>query len=272
MPRHHRALLWVILLVAAVTALAACGEENVFSSSEETTTLPPSTIAETTTLVTTTEASTTTAESSTTSTVPLGCTTGPSEIPVGALSRQVIDVDGDGLPDTAWLLATPDGTVQVGIVTAAGGGAARLWDSASPGGRYVLVADGDGQLPVMVFADDVRMVQLWEFRDCALQDVLDAANQPFWFSMGYGPVGLGVECTEVGGAMHLVRPDIVTDDGTTVGWSRTVIDLADGRATEGATVTGFYTRPADDAAIARLHDVTCGSLTIEEDGLAYTQG
>jgi spore germination protein GerM len=195
------------------------------------------------------------------------CGSGSTTVPEGAVSRQVVDVDGDGVPDTMWIQTAADGTVRAGIIGSTGAAAERLFDSASPVSRSIMVVDVDGRGPVEVLADDGRAVQLWQFRDCQLVDVLNVQGQPYTFSLGFTDVGDGVDCIDVGGTQQLVGYDVVSDDGTTVEWSYTVVEVGDGVATNGPTTVGTYARPADSAAIDRLRQVSCGVMTMGTDGI-----
>jgi len=54
---------------------------------------------------------------------------------------EVVDIDGDGHPDTAWLASPGNGGRELGVVTAAGGGDKVAIDSASPVELSLLVVD-----------------------------------------------------------------------------------------------------------------------------------
>jgi hypothetical protein len=200
-----------------------------------------------------------------------GCRTGPSTVPAGAVTKTVIDVDGDGRPDTAWIARGADGRTTIGVVTAAGGGAVRPFESASPVTRSILVADADDGGPVEVFASDGRSVQLWAFTGCDLVDVRDAQGAPYVFSLGFSGIGTGVGCVAIDGRKRLVGLDVTSDRGDTVEWSRTIVELQGATARNGATSSGTFTRPADDHTIDLLHQVTCGQLTMAADGLTAPQ-
>ena len=181
----------------------------------------------------------------------------------------MVDVDADSRPDTAWIATAADGTVTVGIVTAAGGGATRRFVSASPVRRSILVVDTNQRPPVEILADTGRSVQLWAFQDCAIVDITDSQSKPYEFSLGFTDIGTGVGCVTIDGLQELVGLD-AKENGDMVDWSRTIVDLDGTRARNGATSTGTFTRPGDDQKIELLHQVTCGEMTIGKDGLTAT--
>ena len=284
--RMHRSFQFAVIAVAGALFLGACssntnssGTETGTDSSVDSTasaaeTAPPpsptvSSVAPgqaTSTSVTTPAADPTVAVSSQPS---VGCTTGSTAIPDAATRGPVVDVDADGRPDTAWIATAADGVVTVGIVTAAGGGVTRRFDSASPVSRSILVVDTDQRPPVEILADTGRSVQLWAFKDCAIVDVTDLQGKPYVFSLGFTDIGTGVGCVTIDGLQELVGLD-AKERGDTVDWSRTIVDLDGTRARNGATSTGTFTRPGDDQKIDLLHQVTCGELTMGKNGLTAT--
>lgn len=188
-----------------------------------------------------------------------GCTGGaPSVIPAGAARGPVADVDGDGRPDTAWIATEASGEVRVGIITAAGGRAERAFTSASPVTRSILVVDVNPDTPPLVLANDGRTVQLWAVIDCSIVDALNKSGQPYTFSLGFTDVGTGVGCETVDGRQELVGLDTGEPQGDLVPWTSTVVEVRGDQARNGSVASGTYTRGADDAAIERLHGVTCG--------------
>jgi hypothetical protein len=192
-------------------------------------------------------------------------------IPADANSGEVADVDGDGHPDTLWL-APPAGGVAgrpMGIVTAAGGRVETRVESAAPIPLSVLVVDVDLTPPVELLVSDGRLVQLWAFADCALAQVTDPDGAPYNFDLGQRiGTGTGVGCAGPGDDRRLVGLNIIGDDGTTVRWERTTITRDGLVADEGETESGTFTRPDDDARIELLNGVSCGDLTLADDGIS----
>jgi hypothetical protein len=250
--RRVRRVLLIVVLVGVVL-LSACSSDDDDNSS--------STSSPSTTSSATSTAPTTTATSAPPVTTTTACTTGDHTIPTGAVTRPTIDVDGDGQPDVAWIV-TGNGTTTFGIATSAGGGATVPFDSASPVMRSALVVDADGKPPAEILLDDGRSVQLYAFDACRIVPITNPQGQPYVFSLGFTEVGTGVGCAD----RHLVGLDAKIN-GSTVDWSRTVIDLDGTHAENGAITTGTYQSPADDAAIATLHTVTCGDATIANSGV-----
>ncbi len=218
---------------------------------------------------TTTPSTSTTSTSSTTTTVAAaGCTSGSADVPEGATSRQVGDLDGDGRPDTVWINVADDGTTTVGVVTAAGGGTERTWESASPVERSVLVAQINDSTPPLFLADDGRTVDLWAFDDCSIADVLNVQGQPYQFSLGFTDYGTGVGCATIDGVQQLVGFNVTNQSDQRVDWTQTVVTVHGTEARNGTETSGTYTSPADDAQIQLLHTVSCGALTITNDGIS----
>ncbi|HEY8526474.1 MAG TPA: hypothetical protein VIL48_15985 [Acidimicrobiales bacterium] len=198
-----------------------------------------------------------------------GCAGGGPAVPEGegVGSGEIVDVDGDGRADVGWLAAHADGTRELGVATAAGGGDVVEIDSASPNVLTLLAVDADERPPVELFVSDGRTVELWAFADCALAPVTDPAGAPYLFDLGVRGTGTGIGCRESDGGRQLVGLNVVDDDGTTVEWTRTVIERDGLQARNGPTDEGRFERPADDAAIELLHTVSCGDVTITDDGI-----
>lgn len=95
-----------------------------------------------------------------------------------------------------------------------------------------------------------------------------------WASGGYGT---GVGCADADadadgdGRRDLLGLNVTGSSDTTVDWSRTIIERDGLQASNGATDTGTYQRPADDAQIELLYTVSCGDLTIDDDGIRQPQ-
>ncbi len=263
----------------AVGLLGACSSDDAADSTSTTSTTPPatSTSAPATTAPATTAAPTTSAPAPvpTTTVASSGpCATGAVPIPAGAARREVVDVDGDDRPDEGWIAQGDDGVVTVGINTAAGGGATTTFDSASPVTRTVLVANADEQGPVELFLDDGRLVQLHAFADCAIAPVRNPEGEDYTFGLGFTDVGTGVGCVDTPDGRRLAGLDLDDEqmgpDGE-VAWSRTIVELDGLTAENGTTTTGTYRQPEDDAAVALLTTVTCGDLTVADDGITLPE-
>jgi len=255
------------LTLFTVLALAACSSDSDGGASSTSTT---TTIAGGTSTTAASSTSTTAAAgSSTTAVTPPAtpCTGGRVARPASAVAKAVPDVDGDGRADEGWIAEADDGTVTVGIDTAAGGGFTTPFESASPVMRSVLVVDVDEQGPVELLFDDGRLVRLYAVSDCQIVPVTNPEGETYTFGLGFTDVGTGVGCVDTPDGRRLAGLDVTSDEGDTVAWSRTVVELDGTKARNGATEEGTFTRPADDAAIALLRQVTCGDLTTLVDGL-----
>jgi hypothetical protein len=198
-----------------------------------------------------------------------GCTGPAPTIDKPANQGRIVDVDGDGRPDTAWLSSPGNGKREMGVVTAAGGGDKVQVDSASPVAFSLLVADADDKAPVELFLSDNRTVQLWAFADCKLQQVRDNRGQPYLFDLGFRGNGTGVGCVDADhdGHRDLVGLNVGNRTSTAVQWKRTIIERVALRAANGHSDGGRYTLPAEAAKVDLLYTVSCGNLDIKRDAI-----
>lgn len=198
-----------------------------------------------------------------------GCTGAGPTVPddAGAGVGEIVDVDGDGRGDTGWLGVHDDGSRTLGVATAAGGGDVAPVESGSPGLLTMLVVDADEEAPVELLVSDGHTAGLWAFADCRLAQVVGPDGEPYLFDLGMRGNGTGVGCHGTGGGRQLVGLDVADDDGRVVEWTRTVVERDGLAARHGETDRGRYERPGDAEAIALLYSVTCGDMTIDEDGI-----
>jgi len=269
-----RSTFLVAVLTLAVVVTACSGSSN---AADDTTTTAPTTTAPVATtapssVVPTTAAAPPTTETATSAPATGGCRTGtPNAVPAGATHQTTLDLDGDGKPDTLWLDAPKSGGERMGVVTAAGGGSTIDLSSASPIPESAFVVDADGKAPLEILTSDGRVGGLYAFVDCSIQVVKDVKGQPYRFDLGFGDYGTGVGCTTVDGVRYLTGLHALSDDGTTVKWTRTEILLDGLTAKNGKTQSGTFTHPSDDGAINLLHTLSCGQKTIEADGITVPE-
>ena len=190
---------------------------------------------------------------------------GTAGVPDGAVSRPTVDVDADDRPDTAWIADAGDGEVRFGIATASGGGASAPFPSASPVSRSVLVADVTGEGQLVALADDGRQVLLFAFSDCSIVPVTGPDGAPYAFDLGSAGSGTGVGCLDVDGdgVRDLAGLD-AADDGT--GYTATAVRLDGARAS--TTDAGVTVADAPPAQAEAARSVTCGDLSLLDDGVA----
>lgn len=199
----------------------------------------------------------------------MACTSGYVEPPIEVSQGTIVDVDGDGQEDQGWVGIGPDGVV-VGINTAAGGGAYVPFESGSPVERSLLAVNANEEGPVELFLSDGRTVSLYAFVDCDIVPVTNEQGEIYQFSLGFTGFGTGVGCAQINGRSELVGFNVeATDDDGTVHWTRTVIKLHGTEARNGDTTSGVFHSPADDAEIELLHGVSCGNLTMADDGIVF---
>ncbi|WP_426572614.1 hypothetical protein [Aquihabitans sp. McL0605] len=255
-----------VLGIGAALLVAACSGSG--SGASPTTTRATTSTAAATTSTT----STSTTAAPTTTAAPKPCSSGDGTPPAGAVTKPIIDVDGDGKPDTGWVASSTDGTVTVGIETAAGGGDSMPFESASPVERSMLVVDADEQPPAEIILSDGRGATLYAWVDCTIAPVRNPQGQTYAFDLGDRiGTGSGIGCAATADGRRLVGLNRQATTGSTVPWSQTVIELDGTSARNGAKTTGTYTSPGDDAQIELLDQITCGAITMQADGITLQQ-
>lgn len=203
-----------------------------------------------------------------------GCPATGDGVPPGASSTEVVDVDGDGRPDTAWLTAGADRTF--GITTASGATFSAPITSASPIPASAVVGSvattDAGDVPITL-VDLGREAQLFALTDCTVTQTTDAAGQAYVFDRGFGDQGTGVGCSDVDGATRLAGL-LATQEGD--GWTvtRTLIDLTEGGrvAANGTVAVVAEKAAADDAVVTTAQEVSCGDLVAGAGGLTEPGG
>ena len=198
-----------------------------------------------------------------------GCPSVGRQIPQGTTTKQTVDVDGDGRPDTAWIATQPDssGGIAFGARTASGGFLAATIHSASPVARSVLFADVTGHGEVIALASDGRQVLLYAVSECQLIPVKNLQGKQYAFDLGFTGYGTGVGCVDADsdGTTDLVGLKYVPESQGAGTIQRTIVRLSGNQARNGATDTV----PATNANMAdEAQSVSCGDLTLAADGVS----
>jgi hypothetical protein len=196
------------------------------------------------------------------------CTAKTATQPPGAATKQSLDVDGDGKPDTLWIATQPgsDGSVEFGITTAAGGTFGTTIRSASPVARSVVVADVTGKGELIALASDGRQALLYGISSCSFVAEMNAQGQQYAFDLGFGDFGTGVGCVDANGdgTTDLVGLKFEPESNGAGTIKRTIVELNGPQARNGATDTVPVTR-ASEADEAQM--VSCGGVTLAQDGV-----
>lgn len=197
-----------------------------------------------------------------------GCPATGDGPPAGADTHEIVDVDGDGRPDTAWITGGAGRTF--GITTASGATFSAPIESASPvpaSAIVNLVAAGDATAPIAL-VDVGREVLLFSAADCAVTPTQNAQGEPYTFDKGFTGFGTGVGCTAESGVLHLAGLNAVSEDGTSFTVSRTFVDLdAEARnATNGEEETIADDAGPDEAVVTTGQETSCGDLVAGQDG------
>jgi hypothetical protein len=194
-----------------------------------------------------------------------GCPPGGTPPPAGAAQRQIANLDGSDGASTLWV----GGGVNrvVGVTTASGTNSDVQISSASPMPLAALAIDARNDGGNQIIVSDGRSARLYTFSECRLQTVVDAHyRRPFVFDLqNLRDNGTGVGCSDLGDGRQLVGLQAVnTDNQWTV--RRTEINLNGIVATTGRSDTVTATS-AQDPAVTSAQTISCGDLTISQDGV-----
>lgn len=195
-----------------------------------------------------------------------GCPATPGvTTPAGADVREVVDVDGDGRPDQAWLTGGEDR--RFGITTASGATFSIAIESASPLPAAAVVGVVQGDQPIALI-DLWREALVYSLDGCAVTAPTNAQGTPYTFDRGFGDVGTGVGCSQDGAVLRLAGLDAVQAADSTFTVTRTWVDLSkDGRkATNGAKSTVATGAAGTEAVVTTAQEVTCGDAVAGKDG------
>ena len=155
----------------------------------------------------------------------------------------------------------------VGVSTASGANSDVQISSASPMPLTALAIDAQDNGGDQIIVSDGRSARLYSFAACRLQAVVDRAGAPFVFDLqNLRDHGTGVGCSDLGNGRRLVgQQALQTDTGR---WTvrRTEIDLNGTVATIGPSDTVTATS-AQDPAVTSAQTISCGDLTIGQDGV-----
>lgn len=199
------------------------------------------------------------------------------------------DLDGDGQDD---VLGTGSGAgttnlnarLATGTTASVGIGPNAPAEGVANSPRFLGAtdADGDGRQEVFVrldsgLAEPAAVVRLVQLVGCELTVVANAQGEPYDFLVGtrtldaelnppaYELFSVGCVDADADGRQDLVGLTS-RQTGSQVDWTRTIVALDGGAATNGAVDEGRYTSPADDAAITLLSQATCGEVLLTPPG------
>ena len=203
-----------------------------------------------------------------------GCPPGGTPPPVGAAQRQVANLDGGDGPSTLWVGQFRDGdghsNREVGVSTASGANSDVQISSASPMPLTSLAIHGANNGGYHIIVSDGPSARLYTFASCRLAAVVDREGAPFVFDLqNLRGHGTGVGCSDLGppsiGRRLVGLQPLQTNTGQ---WTarRTEIDLNGTAATIGPSDTVTATSARDPAA-ASAQTISCGDLTIGQDGV-----
>ena len=194
-----------------------------------------------------------------------GCAMNDVTAPTGADTVTVIDVDGDGRPDQAWISGGADR--RFGITTASGATFSVAIDSASPIGASAVVSRIQADDQPIALVDLGREALVYSLSECAVTPVANAQGQPYTFDRGFGEGGTGVGCSGTG-TLQLAGLDAVAAADGTYSVTRTFVTLdADGRkATNGSAEQVATGAAATDPVVTTAQEVSCGDLVAGKVG------
>ncbi len=206
-----------------------------------------------------------TATQQTTTPPSAGCAPTSEQTPAGADTADIVDVDGDGRNDMAWITGGAGRTF--GVTTASGATFSHTIDSDSPLPAAAIVnIVGDDDDPIAL-VDVGREVLLYSLVDCAVTVTQNAEGAPYTFDKGFTGFGTGVGCTDVNGTLQLAGLNAMAI-GETYTVERTFIELTDGarQARNGETTVVAEGAAADDPVVTTAQETSCGELVAGRDG------
>jgi len=177
----------------------------------------------------------------------------------------VIDVDGDGQPDTGWISM---GGNTFGITTASGATMSVPLDLTGGGPRSVLVENPDSTGTITALASDGRTVELLVVTNCGLFPATNAQGAHYEFDLGVRGTGTRVGCAQISGTpgRSLVGLNVhLNPAGQPDSVHRTQIILTGTAARNGATDTIPTTN--NPSAAQSANTISCGNLTMTHDGI-----
>lgn len=198
-----------------------------------------------------------------------GCPSVGRALPAGAHSKQTIDVDGDGRPDTEWIEDKPDssGGVAFGVRTASGAVFSATIRSASPVARSVMFADVTGHGEVIALASDGRQVLLYAVSECQIIPEKNLQGKQYAFDLGFTGFGTGVGCVDANGdgTTDLVGLKLNKETNGEATITRTIIELTGPNARNGASDSVVATRASMQE---EAQSITCGDLSMQANGVS----
>ncbi|SEB54240.1 hypothetical protein SAMN04489806_1040 [Paramicrobacterium humi] len=203
--------------------------------------------------------------SSSASPVETGCSPTDETTPAGAVTRQTIDVDGDGRADTEWIAPGESSGVRFGVTTASGATFSYSVDTGSPVAPAGFVVTLNGAQSISLLSVGREAFE-HVITDCGFVQPTNLQGQPYTFDLenlrGHGTgVGcvdnslVGFQATPTGNDRYTVR--------------RTVIELSENgdAARNGETTTVGTGLSADDPRVVMAQSVTCGEATVSSSGV-----
>ena len=199
-----------------------------------------------------------------------GCAPTGTAAPDGVTLVQVIDVDGDGRPDSAWI--SGGSGRSLGITTASGATFSAPIETGSPVPAAAVVSAVGAEGTPIALVDVGREALLYSLAGCSVTQTTDSDGAPYTFDRGFGDQGTGVGCTEVDGVLQLAGLQATEPAGWLV--TRTFVDLSkDGTvATNGDATVVATDAAAADPVVVTAQEVSCGDLVAGQDGLAEPAG
>jgi hypothetical protein len=190
---------------------------------------------------------------------PAGCSNGTTQLPDGADTASIGDVDGDGKADTAFFAEASSG-FEYGIRTAAGGVVTLKDDLAGPGRHSGWTATlGEPGVAVTVL-DDGRTATLHAFAGCRFVPTIGADGEPYRFGLnGFSEAGTGVACDDRSGVRELqgVLAKRRADGRYDIRWTRIDVSADGTRATNGPTQTRWTGLAGGDARVRAAMGSSC---------------
>jgi hypothetical protein len=184
-------------------------------------------------------------------------------MPVGAGTKKILDVDGDGLADTEWISDSP--TLEFGVTTASGATFSYTLNSASPAPREGFIARLNDHR-ILSIVDDNRNAYVHFIVNCAWVTPKNSHGQQYTFDMNdFAGTGTGVGCS----LGYVVGYQTVpAGSNFTVTESKMQLNTTGSYASSGPWTAVVTNVPGSNPHVKAASTISCGTATLANSGVS----